>query len=199
MARQQKPRKSGRPTLMPEKKKLPPVGFRPTPGLKAFLDQAAEGNGRSVSKEIESRLERSFQSDEAMGGPKLHALFRMLAAAANLVEARMGKEWSEDTETFFAVKEAWRPIIEFAGPPMPLQLMNKLEADQRRPPPPPSMPEKNEKDEKAQLDYESQMRKYRREEKAYQREVKEVNDRSEDITRLGRDVGAGVLRTEWKK
>ena len=184
MARQQKPRKMGRPPLPPGEKKLPSMGFRPTPGLRASLEDAARRQGRSVSKEIESRLERSVQSDEAMGGAELYALFRLLGAAANLVEAKMGKEWSADIETYFAVKEAWRPIIEFAGPPMTLQFMNKLESAERRPPPP-----RDEKDEKAS----------RRERKAHEREVKEVKDRLEEITRLGLAVAAGLLRTEWKK
>ena len=96
----------------------------------------------------------------------------------------MGKEWSEDMETFFAVKEAWRPLIEIAAPPMPLELTNKFEAVERRPPPP-----KDEKGEKA----------YKREMKAYRRSVKEADDLSDELTEIGRDVAAGLSRTKGKK
>ena len=200
MARQQKPRKSGRPALTPEKKKLPPVGFRPTPGLKAILDQAAEVNGRSLSKEIESRLERSVQSDEAMGGGRLYALFRMMGAAANLVEAGMGKEWSEDIDTYLAVKEAWLPLIEDASPPITQWWMDNLEAVEHDPPLEPSqLSSLSEKDEKARAAYESQMRKFRREMKAFQRPLKGVHDRLEKITGVGRGVAAELLKPEGKK
>ena len=91
MTKQRKPHRMGRPPLPPGEKKLPSVGFRPTPALRVSLEDAAQQHGRSVSKEIESRLERSVQSDEALGGPELYALFRLLGAAANLVEARTGK------------------------------------------------------------------------------------------------------------
>lgn len=79
MAKQQKPRRSGRPALMPEKKKQSPVGFRPTADLKALLDQAAKENGRSVSKEIETRLEISFRGGDAIaGGHKNASFFRII-------------------------------------------------------------------------------------------------------------------------
>ena len=37
------------------------MGFRPCPMLRAALELAAKQNGRSLSQEIISRLERSFE------------------------------------------------------------------------------------------------------------------------------------------
>ena len=56
-------KKLGRPTFPPGKKKLSPLGFRPTPELREQLDNASKSNGRSVAQEIQSRLEKSFIVD----------------------------------------------------------------------------------------------------------------------------------------
>lgn len=54
----------GRPKKRDEDKRLSPIGFRPTPKMRAQLDLEAQVNKRSLTKEIESRLERSFAIDE---------------------------------------------------------------------------------------------------------------------------------------
>lgn len=53
----------GRPPLPPEKRRSASMGFRPTPSLRASLEAQAAVNQRSVSQEIEHRLERSFHDD----------------------------------------------------------------------------------------------------------------------------------------
>lgn len=50
----------GRPKLPARDRTLPTMGFRPTPKVRLLLEQASILNGRSMSKEIESRLESTF-------------------------------------------------------------------------------------------------------------------------------------------
>jgi hypothetical protein len=66
------------------------------------LQSAADKSGRSVSEEIEFRLEESFRSAETieqmLGGPHTAAMLKMFAGAIGLVEARHGHRWDK-TET----------------------------------------------------------------------------------------------------
>jgi len=59
-------RKIGRPRLPPGKKREDPIGFRPTPDIRKNLKTAAKDNGRSVSQEIQSRLEESFRKTDIL-------------------------------------------------------------------------------------------------------------------------------------
>ena len=42
------------------------IGFRPTPGLRERVEQAAAANGQSMAQELRSRIERSFAHEEAL-------------------------------------------------------------------------------------------------------------------------------------
>ena len=53
-------KKMGRPTLPKDQRRGASMGFRPTPEIRQRLEAAAQENGRSMSQEIEHRLERSF-------------------------------------------------------------------------------------------------------------------------------------------
>ena len=53
-----------RPTLKPSDKRLPAMGFRPTPKLREMLEAASRESGKSLSWEIEMRLEKSFWIEE---------------------------------------------------------------------------------------------------------------------------------------
>ncbi len=100
--------KLGRPKLPPEKKRLSSTGFRPTPEVRAKLEAAARENNRSLSSEIESRLERSLGQEEdlyqSFGGKHVYAIARMLAAAVMAAECQMGKRWQEDEATYLLAK-----------------------------------------------------------------------------------------------
>lgn len=56
----------GRPRLDASVKRLPSIGFRPTPHMRERLCEAAQRNKCSLTKEIERRLELSFRDDEVM-------------------------------------------------------------------------------------------------------------------------------------
>ncbi len=69
------------------------MGFRPSLTLRRALEDAISVSGRSLSQEIESRLDRTFLSDDAkfddFGGKDKYALARLFADSANLLEPRL--------------------------------------------------------------------------------------------------------------
>ncbi len=75
------------------------MGFRPTPGVRAKLEQAAQANGRSMSQEVESRLEASFLKEEAkydeFGDEEYYQLGRLLMNAIQEGELISGQRWYE--------------------------------------------------------------------------------------------------------
>ncbi len=123
--------KMGRPPLPPGERRGASMGFRPTPQIRAKLEQAAHENGRSMSQEVEARLEASFLDEEArnreMGGKELQALFRLLGAAAEIIEARTGRNWSEDWETGIAVFSAWQRLLVDAMPKTPAAVQKTIQ------------------------------------------------------------------------
>lgn len=112
--------KLGRPKLPPEKKRLASTGFRPTPEVRAKLEAAARENNRSLSSEIESRLERSLGQEEdlyqSFGGKHVYAMARMLAAAVMAAESQTGKRWQEDEETYLLAKGTIEALLGALGP-----------------------------------------------------------------------------------
>lgn len=79
------------------------MGFRPSPNLRQQLEQAARSNHRSLSTEIESRLERSFVESniraEIGGTSETYNLMRLMAAAIGVAESFNGKKWQVDRTT----------------------------------------------------------------------------------------------------
>jgi hypothetical protein len=66
--------------------------------LRRRIERAAERNECSMNAEIIKRLEQSFEQvdeiEKIFGGEHNVALFRMLAGALGLVEAKAGSHWS---------------------------------------------------------------------------------------------------------
>jgi len=106
-----KPARRGRPPLTPGEAKRAAFNTRLRNTLKEQLEEAARSAGRSLSEEIESRLERSFDRTAALGGPEYEALFQMMAAAARVIEVRLGKSPFSDPEASGVARNAWRQII----------------------------------------------------------------------------------------
>ena len=112
-------KKVGRPPASPDGPKRAAIGLRASNDLRSRLEAAAAETGRSLSQEAEIRLEQSFESDSAFGGAEQAALLRMMAAAAQLIEARTGKSWLEDFDTGYAVSAAWRQLVNMSLPHVP--------------------------------------------------------------------------------
>lgn len=119
MAKRVTKKKGGRPALKPEDRRLPPMGFRPTLDLRGKLDQASAESGKSLSQEIESRLERSFLSDSAnervieaaFADKTTYRLMVMLATAKSLAEEETGKSTFKDWETQYAFMQASEMLL----------------------------------------------------------------------------------------
>jgi hypothetical protein len=73
------------------------MGFRPTPEVRAKLEQAAQANGRSMSQEVESRLEASFLKEEAkydeFGGDAYYRLGLLLVSVIQEGELISRERW----------------------------------------------------------------------------------------------------------
>jgi hypothetical protein len=102
----------GRPALPPEKGKRHAVGIRTTRGLKDLLQRAADFSGRSLAQEIEYRLEASFQTEDAFGGPRTAALLRSLGAAAQLWKGGAPDAWLDDPRARRSIFQRWKQQLE---------------------------------------------------------------------------------------
>ena len=93
MARTTKRTKRGRPRLPANEKKLPSLGFRASLETRKKLEAAVARSGRTLSQEVEFRLEQSFLQDDAkfddFGGKDKYTLCRLFADSANLLEPRL--------------------------------------------------------------------------------------------------------------
>ena len=98
----------GRPALPPEKGKRHAVGIRTTRKLKDLLQWAADLSGRSLAQEIEYRLEASFQTEDAFGGPRTAALLRSLGAAAQLWKGGAADAWLDDPRARRSIFQTWK-------------------------------------------------------------------------------------------
>ena len=108
--------KTGRPLLPPEKRRGASMGFRPTPNIRVRLEEAAAINNRSLSGEIEARLEGSFDREEqfyqALGGRHNVALVQILGSSVALIETVRGTTWVADRETCEAVLKSVPMVLE---------------------------------------------------------------------------------------
>ena len=118
--------KMGRPPLPPGKKRGASMGFRPTPTIRENLEEAARANGRSMSQEVEARLEHSFVGDgfiQHMLGSDLSSMMalRSLANAIASIEGKAGKSWRDDWAAREQVSAAFEVILDAFGPQHPVE------------------------------------------------------------------------------
>ena len=117
----------GRPPLPPGKRRGASMGFRPTPAVRAKLEEAATANGRSMSQEVEERLGQNFKEDEILGGMRLRALLLLFGNTAALVEQQTGESLFEDWGTWIAVQGAWKRLGATFGPLPPKEWREALQ------------------------------------------------------------------------
>jgi hypothetical protein len=87
------------------------ITMRVTPAMRERIQAAAEQNGRSVSQEIETRLEMSFQGDRFFGGSATPRLLRAIGQALDALEGRTGQKWYCHRDTWAAALLAINSII----------------------------------------------------------------------------------------
>ena len=81
------------------------LSMRTTNEGRERIKEAAEANGRSLSEEIENRLERSFQNDDRAGGFANAAFADLIGATIRDVEADTGLSWRSDQRTWQVARE----------------------------------------------------------------------------------------------
>jgi hypothetical protein len=121
-------RRRGRPALPEGEGKRYPLSLRTTASVQRNVKLASEASGRSIAQEAETRLEWTFDLERAFGSRELVALFRAMAAAADLVERRYGR-WFEDYRAFEAVESAWLSLIREYRP-VPREVISEIAAAQ---------------------------------------------------------------------
>ncbi|TNC16408.1 hypothetical protein FF100_03950 [Methylobacterium terricola] len=96
-------KRTGRPPKNPELGKRINVMFRLNEARRDQLMRDAERNGRSMSEEIEYRLERSYTDVDAIsryfGRPETVELALTISSLSDRIEKETGKKWSEDSYT----------------------------------------------------------------------------------------------------
>ncbi len=103
------------------------MSFRPTHDLRSRLEQASSESGKSLSQEIEYRLERSFLTEgadervieAAFADKTTYRLMVMLATAKRLIEEETGKTTFEDWDTLYAFMQAAEMLVYNFGPKPP--------------------------------------------------------------------------------
>ena len=90
----------------------PIVHVRILAALKAQLERDAEEANRSLTKEIEVRLEQSYLRDELYGGSRMASMFREMAEVAiGFARHKNLASFFEDFEVFVFARDVWDAII----------------------------------------------------------------------------------------
>jgi hypothetical protein len=105
----------GRPPKPQAQRKRANLTFRVRDELRSRLEAAATVAQRSVSEEIEHRLEASFRDEELLidnlGGRAAQPIIRPLLMFFELLSLR-GKDWTKNKETADTLSDAMRRIID---------------------------------------------------------------------------------------
>ena len=119
-APQTKRKRPGRPPRGEYVDKRKTLSTRITSELRDRLDKSADESGRSLSQEIEFRLEQSFRDQKALyrefGGQENYNIMRFLALIPHFAEAMTRQPWREDRETFRIVMKAIEATFETGIP-----------------------------------------------------------------------------------
>jgi DNA-binding CsgD family transcriptional regulator len=87
----------------------PPVSFRTTEEMRDQLERAASASGRSITQEIEHRLEQSFREEDLLsryfGSDEAIELLKELSLIINHQMIRSGRSWRDDHATREAIRE----------------------------------------------------------------------------------------------
>jgi hypothetical protein len=90
----------------------PEIHVRLAPDFKAQLERDARRAKRSVTKEFEVRVRKSYLSDQIYGGPQMAAMFRELAEVAlGIAKQENRGSFFDDFEVFVSVRRIWESII----------------------------------------------------------------------------------------
>lgn len=88
-----------------------PLSVRISPAVKTLLDEAAAASGRSITQEVETRLEASF-NEELIGDEPTPVLLRAVSAAIRAQELRSRANWVDGGECSRRAYEAARTVLQ---------------------------------------------------------------------------------------
>ena len=113
------------------------LSTRITSDLRDRLDKSADESGRSLSQEIEFRLEQSFRAEDAyyreFGDKSLYMTMRWFALTLDEAQQITEKPWKKDEETFgIAIKALWTMLQKRKGLPAPPLVLGLPMADYQR-------------------------------------------------------------------
>jgi hypothetical protein len=121
---------------MPEAKgakggKLHPLNMRTTREVREWIERSAAASGRSLSAEVEARLERSFVEDKIFGGHRIGPLTQLMAmqfSTAAMIKAFSKGLWRPQDDAWLDDPECYRAgmlaVVDFL-----VASMSKLDVD----------------------------------------------------------------------
>lgn len=102
------------------------LNVRITERMHQQLREAAVGQGRTVSQEVEFRLARSFTAGPNLGGQKQALLLEDMAAVMNAASMTLGKPWYENFLGWQIVRNSWQHLLELLEPGGPSDSETRL-------------------------------------------------------------------------
>ena len=117
--------RGGRPRQHDEAKRSA-IAIRTTPETKRRIEDAARANGRSLTQEIEQRLEWSLNFEDQLGGPSRIGLFRLMAWAIGVIEGQHGGRLESDYWAFHRARGAIEGALNTVRPPLPAEVAAEL-------------------------------------------------------------------------
>jgi hypothetical protein len=121
----------GRPALKPGSPKRSSFNTRLRAETKEELEAQAVKSGRSLSEEIEFRLEQSLRDEntlvESLGGKDTYEVLKLFGAVAAVIQTKTGKP-TTDWKTGAAISRAWKQQILNWVPGLPAEWIAELHA-----------------------------------------------------------------------
>jgi hypothetical protein len=109
---------------------------RITPKTRADLERAAQKSGRSLSQEVEHRLDDSIRRDRERAHKRhVRTLAKAVALVTERVEGATEKRWLDDTFTGDALRHALEFLVFHFAPHEALEVPAKVEAAAAKVPP----------------------------------------------------------------
>jgi hypothetical protein len=92
------------------------VPVRTTAEVRQKLEEACAASGKSLTQEVEARIERSLEMQELLGDDRRMALMVRIADQVTRAEAATGKKWHADTATYWAVRRLIEHVLHDVRP-----------------------------------------------------------------------------------
>ena len=102
--------------MKPNRPKRGAFNTRIDASLKQRLEEDAAEAGRSLSEEIERRLDQSYGIEERYGGRAASRLFQLMGQIVKVVEENGDGEWHISPVGYHAVRKAWDVMLDHCEP-----------------------------------------------------------------------------------